>query len=536
MISLRRLLFVAAAVFALGAVVATGAFTGGDQAVRGVYLTPADTDNGQQYTSIDDAGEIELSMTNLNPSATTVAEDVFVLGTDLDRAKVWIEDDQPAVDFYRMDTGRSVENANDPVTLTGGESVLVGVEIESGTDEMVLETISIRAQIPDQSESTPTDRPDTPTDRPDTATDRPATSTGDDTLTEQSATPTGDETPTEQSGTPTGDDTPTEQPGTPTEQPNTPTGDDTPTEQPNTPSDSTDTPTEQSDTPTDDTVSVTQTAVTGGGGAPTETTEANIRVVELTTDPTQPTVGETITVSGTFENAGATARNATLELRAGGEVIASERVRLTPGERRTLSGTVAFDQPGAYEIALADSSVTVTVTEDDQSPLEIGSFAPVILAVLALLAGGLGLFAYWRAGDSTLVVRADDASWSRVELVAEDADAATATDEDGRTTLRFDLSGRGVATFDPAFSIRNTVSETVGVRIVAVDADGEPITRGVTIQSEDGTDLAGFPADGTAVNVLDAGEALSVRVTVDRDDETAARIASLRVETTTDDV
>ena len=97
MIRLRHAVLVAAAVFALGAVVATGAFSGGDQAVRGVYLTPADTDNGQRYASVDDAGQIELSMTALNPDATSIAENVFLIGTDLEQAQVWIEDGRSAV-------------------------------------------------------------------------------------------------------------------------------------------------------------------------------------------------------------------------------------------------------------------------------------------------------------------------------------------------------------------------------------------------------------------------------------------------------
>lgn len=479
MIRLRRLLFVAAALFTLGAVVTTGAFTGGDEAVRGVYLTPAETENGQQYASLED-GQLELSMTNLSPSATTVADDVFLIGTDFEQAQVWIEDGQPAVSFYRMDTGTSIEQSDDPIQLTDDDPVTVGVRVESGTEEVILDTISIRAQIPEDGTETATDT--------DTET---ATDTGIETATDtgtETATDTDTETPTD-TGTDTATDTGTETPTSP-------------------------------DTQTD----------VGGGANPV----ANVEVVDLTTDPAAPSVGEAVTITGTYENVGENEATVTLQLRADGEVISEEAVTLAPGEQRTITGTVSFDEPGAYEIALLDRSITVTVEE--QSPLEIGGFAPLLLAALVLLGAAALLLAYWRSSEQQLIVRLGDESWATLELLAEAPEAVTETDSEGRTILRFDLAGADgdAVTFDPAFSIDNTGSEAVGVRIVAVDDEGRSITDGVTIEGLDGTDLSSFSAETDAGNVLADGETLAVQMTIETADDVAENVATLQVEASND--
>jgi len=532
----RRLLLVSAAVFALGAVVTTGAFTGGDQAVRGVYLSPAETPNGDEYASIDANGELEVSMTNLNPEATSIADDVFVIGTDLQQAEVWIEDNQSAVTFYRMDTRESIEASGDSVQLTDDESITVGVRIASGTDEVILETITVRAEIP--SISTPTDT-DTPTDsggstdppsNPNPPSD-PDTPNDTDTSTESSEpteTPSGTNTPRESGGS-SGEDTPADDDDTPTATDDGASGTDTVTETA-TPA-VTESPTP---TPTGSPTTTTTPTEAGGGANPTDTPGVNVEIVELTASPENPAVGETVTLSGTFENVGEREGPVTVELRAGGEVVATETVTLAPGERHTLTGTVTFDEPGSYEVALADSSITVTVTERGQSPLEVGGFAPLLLALLAAVAVALLALAYLRSDDPELVVRAGDDSWSKVELVADAESGVTETDDDGRTVLRFELASSGVTTFDPAFTVRNTVSDAIGVRVTAVDEDGEPVESGVTIESVDGTDLAAFPEGGDAANVIDGGETLTVRMTIDRDDAAIEQIESLRVETSSE--
>jgi len=374
MIRYRRLLLVAATIVALGAVVTTGAFTGGDQAASGVYLSPAETDNGQRYASLDSAGQLTIEVTNLNPESTSTIDSVFTVHTTRETTELWIEDGEPAVTFYRIDTGTPIESEDDAVVLSGDETALVGLEVETGTEHVVLERITIHAAVPDSSDPAASE-----------------TETATDTVTETVETPTETGTPTA-----TETETPTEDETTETE---TPTATETTTE--------TETTEGETTVPETPTATVTATPVDtergtptdSGGTEPTETPPAQIEVVSLETTPENPRVDQQITVTGTFENVGGSERTVTLELRADGEIIASEQVTLAPGERGTITGTVTFDRPGAYEVALGNSSITVDVDVADDSLVETGGFAlPVLIGVLVVLTGLL-LVAYRRRDD-----------------------------------------------------------------------------------------------------------------------------------------
>lgn len=367
MIRYRRLLLVAATIVALGAVVTTGAFTGGDQAASGVYLNPAETDNGQRYASLDSAGQLTIEVTNLNPESTSTIDSVFTVHTTRETTELWIEDGKPAVTFYRMDTGAPIESEDDAVVLSEDEAALVGLEVETGTKHVVLERITVHAAVPDSSDPAASE-----------------TETATDTVTETVETPTEDETTETETPTATGTTTETETTEGETTVPETPTATET-TVEPTVTATPVDT---EPETPTD-----------SGGTEPTETPPAQIEVVSLETPPENPRVGQQITVTGIFENVGGSERTVTLELRADGEVIASEQVTLAPGERGTITGTVAFDQPGAYEVALGNSSITVDVDVADDSLVETGGFAlPVLIGVLVVLTGLL-LVAYQRRDD-----------------------------------------------------------------------------------------------------------------------------------------
>ncbi|ACV47505.1 MULTISPECIES: CARDB domain-containing protein [Halomicrobium] len=484
----------------------TGAFATGDEAVRGVYLDPADTANGEQYAEIGPDGQLRVEISNLNPDSRTVVDDVFVLGTDLAEASVWIEDDRSAVNFYRMDTGTSVEDETDPVTLTDGESVRIGFAVESGTPGVVMESITLRAEIPDETSEGGTGGGGTGgggTGGGGTGgggTGGPPAST---------ATPTDTPTPTDTTGSGTtgggtgGGDT-TDDTATPTES----TGDGT-----TTPGTATPTP--------------TRTEV-GGGGQPTNASTAGIEVVGLTTDPESPTVGETITVTATVENRGADTATRAVEIRGGGGVIASETVTLEPGERTTVSGTVSFDEPGSYEIQGHNESVTVTVGEQSQSPLELGGFAPVLLGGLVVLAAGLLAFVLWRSDEHDFVAVLADESPATLELLGGES-ASVGETEDGRTILGYDVADDETVTLDPAFTVRNAGSSAASVRIVALDEEGAPVTDGVTIEHIDGDDVTDFPDDDTSPHAIPAGGSLAVRLVLEADAVEA--IATLRVET-----
>ena len=380
MIRYRRLLLVAATVFALGVVVTTGAFTGGDQAASGVYLNPAETDNGQRYASLDSAGQLAIEVTNLNAESTSTIDSVFTVHTTRETTELWIEDGEPAVTFYRMDTGAPIESEDDAIALVEDETAVVGLEVETGTERVVLERITVHAAVPDSSDHT-----------------TPETETATDTATERVETPTEGET----TKTETTEDEIIETETTEGETTETETATDTATERVETPTEDETTETETTETVTATPVDAeSRTPTDSGGVEPTETPPAQIEVVSLETDPANPRVGQQITVRGILENVGGTERTITLELRADGEVIASERVTLAPGERGTITGTITVDQAGAYEIALANSSTTVSVSTEDDSLVETGGLTPSLLVgLLAVLAGFLLLAAYRRRDD-----------------------------------------------------------------------------------------------------------------------------------------
>ncbi|WP_018256421.1 CARDB domain-containing protein [Halomicrobium katesii] len=492
----HRSLFLALLVVGAFAIATTtGAFATSDEAVRGVYLDSADTANGAQYAEIGPDGQLRVEISNLSPDSRTVVDDVFVLGTDLAEASVWIEDDRSAVDFYRMDTGASVEDETDPVTLTDGESVRVGFAVESGAPGVVMESITLRAEIPDETSEGGTGGGGTGGG----GTGGSGTGGGDTGGPPVStATPTDTSTPTETTGSNATDT------ATPTES----TGDGTAT-----PGTATPTP--------------TRTEV-GGGGQPTDASTAGIEVVGLTTDPESPTVGETITVTATAENHGTDTATTTVEIRGGGGVIASETVTLEPGERTTVSGTVSFDEPGSYEIQGHNESVTVTVGEQSQSPLEIGGFAPVLLGGLVVLAAGLLAFVLWRSDEHDFVVALADESPATLELLGGES-ASVGETEGGRTILGYDVADDETVTLDPAFTVRNAGSSPASVRIVAVDEEGAPVTDGVAVQSTDGVDVTDFPDDDTSSHAIAAGGSLAVRLVLEADAVEA--IATLHVET-----
>ena len=547
MIRIRRLVLLAAALLALGGAVTTGAFTGGDEAVRGVYLDPADTPNGQQYAEIGSDGEFRLNVSNLNPHSTSVVDDVFVIGTDHDEARVWIEDDEPRVDFYRMDGRESVESSSDPVVVTDDDPVLVGLEVTSGNKGVVMESITLHATIPDQQReggtggggdgsegSTPTET-DTPTDTETPTPDDTATDTdtptpddggpsdggapsGGDGSSDGGAPPDGGEATQTETATPDdGEPSDGEAPSDGSEDSDTPTPTDTATPDVGTPADGG--TTTATDTPTP-----TETRTVAGGGAP----GTALRVVNVTVTPESPGVGEEITVTVVVANTGSETGTRTVEIRVGGEVIATETVTLEPGERRTISGTVSFDRPGAYEVAVLDETRTITVAEADGSPLEVGSLGSALLGLLLVLGAALALFAFWRRGEPDFVVTTDEDSWSSFELEAVAGAATVVTDDEGRTRLAFDV-GRDGGTLDPAFSVRNVVAEAAGLRVVAVDAEGNAVTDGVRVEATDGADLTAFPTAADAPGVLDEGEEIAVRV-VFADADAVEAVATLRVE------
>ncbi|WP_436924049.1 hypothetical protein [Halosimplex amylolyticum] len=218
-----RLFVFVVLVVASGAVVSTGAFTGGDEAVRGVYLNPADSENGDRYAEMDANGELVIELTDLNSRATTVVDSVFNVSTSLDGAEVWVETASPAVTVYRMDTRGSIGSKPNAVAMSAGETFTAGIRVDSGVSAPLTVDLTVKAVVPTATPTATTASPD--------PTARSAGGSGDDDTPNTRRPVTTSEPPTP---------TPTQSPtSTPTQSPTTVPPDDGTT----VPDDGTETPT-----------------------------------------------------------------------------------------------------------------------------------------------------------------------------------------------------------------------------------------------------------------------------------------------------
>lgn len=133
-----------------GAVVATGAVTGGDEAGAGVVLEPANTPNGNAYAAIDGSGELAIDLSNLNPSATTLVDSVFTATSTSDQVRLWIESESGAVSFYRSSDRQSIGSPTNAVTLAPGETLDVGLRVETGGSSPGQVDYTVHAAVPQQ--------------------------------------------------------------------------------------------------------------------------------------------------------------------------------------------------------------------------------------------------------------------------------------------------------------------------------------------------------------------------------------------------
>ncbi|WP_225335050.1 hypothetical protein [Halomicrobium urmianum] len=143
-----RLAGLAVLAVALGAAAATGAFAGGDEAVRGVSVAPAD--GGERYAEIGPDGEVSIELRDLNPRARTDVGAVLIVGADEGPAQVWFDDGRSSVTFYRTDAGAAVESRASAARLASGEAIDVGLRVESGAERLLLESVTVRALVPER--------------------------------------------------------------------------------------------------------------------------------------------------------------------------------------------------------------------------------------------------------------------------------------------------------------------------------------------------------------------------------------------------
>jgi hypothetical protein len=152
----RKLLVVAVLVVLFGAVVSTAAAQANDEAVEGIYLSPADTDNGDAYASVDSNGELRVAVSNLNARAVTTIDSVFTITSNqTDTARVWVEPPSGDISFYRMDTGATITTESEAISLDDGETITLGMRVDTRDATPQDGTVTVHALLPEDSSAQP---------------------------------------------------------------------------------------------------------------------------------------------------------------------------------------------------------------------------------------------------------------------------------------------------------------------------------------------------------------------------------------------
>ncbi|AFK21218.1 hypothetical protein E6P09_17350 (plasmid) [Haloferax mediterranei ATCC 33500] len=176
---------VALAALISGTVIATGAFTTGDEIAPAddseVYLSAADTENGHRYVEYDDNGQIRLHLSPVLPNSRTRVNDLFVVGfagyeNSNNSTTVRLGSDSERITIHRMDTGERING--EPILLQPNESVLFGVTV-SPEDRDFTSEVTVEATVPER-ESNPDEDTDEDTDSDDDDDDDDTTDRNDD--------------------------------------------------------------------------------------------------------------------------------------------------------------------------------------------------------------------------------------------------------------------------------------------------------------------------------------------------------------------
>lgn len=125
--------------------VPAGAFspTGTDN-ITDLELRPAEGPNSD-YVIINDNRNLELLLTDENSyidgggvpddASTTLANVFLIRNTDTEAATVWVTDDADDIQFYLTDApGGSIEGSGNSTIIEGGESISVGIRINTRGD------------------------------------------------------------------------------------------------------------------------------------------------------------------------------------------------------------------------------------------------------------------------------------------------------------------------------------------------------------------------------------------------------------------
>lgn len=193
----------------VGSVAATAAAQSGDQAVEGIYLTPANTSNGNAYASLNGDGELVIDVADLNARAVTTIDSAFTISSNQDEeALVWVEPPTSDVTFYRMDTGGSITSRSRAVSLDDGDTITVGMRVDTRGSSPQSGPITVRALLPSANTPQPVRGggevgPGVGPTVPETATDGPGTPPTTEPPTDGGPTPTDPGTGTPDATSPT---------------------------------------------------------------------------------------------------------------------------------------------------------------------------------------------------------------------------------------------------------------------------------------------------------------------------------------------
>lgn len=136
---------VAVALLAVAGATATGAFTTTAGVHENLEATPGTGPNGE-YATVSD-GQLAFEFGEVNREGITRFAGVFSLTfTGNESAEVWIDDDSAAVTFTAL--AGSIEGEDDAVTLQPGDSLSVGVEIDTTeTDSLSVDGVTLEAKL-----------------------------------------------------------------------------------------------------------------------------------------------------------------------------------------------------------------------------------------------------------------------------------------------------------------------------------------------------------------------------------------------------
>ncbi len=145
----------------------SGAFAAGDQLEDGedIYVTTGESPHGDAYAEMVD-GELQISVERANQEARTWIDDVFRMGYGgATSADVWVEHEGNGVSFYDSSTVDEIQSPEESVTLETGDTLDVGILVDSTTSTVSLSEVTLKAQIDrgadEDGEDVEQDEPDT---------------------------------------------------------------------------------------------------------------------------------------------------------------------------------------------------------------------------------------------------------------------------------------------------------------------------------------------------------------------------------------